>query len=242
MKRKVFFNFLTSIDARSGGVGEIFFEALKDGLECLVPERYGVYHPLKDVGSVFDAKDAAKHWCDDMEWECKRTKCWGMVTHGSRYHHTAVQFHFDQKYGDETTCVEFLKEVSLFLEIDLASVHIIDETSPSKKDSYFIQLVSLDIQDFLPGLPWACCFGKVYSDMIGASRLVSPRFFETEEMDNGMVYCRLTETWDEVFEQPQFDELRDEIIKEIGSEFFLDHDNPNRKCKVPQFDLKDYAN
>ena len=213
-----------------------FFEALTDLDSLAIPDRMGIKEPLPEVG---DSKPVAENftWDSSVFWKKKKGKVVGSFSKYSDFFHAIINHQYSSKDREVDKRIHFLKTVSLAGKVDFACMHF--ELMKTRPTSPLCDVTTPMLKRGLPGLPWALCLGKVYIDMIGTEKLLSLPVFKAELVTDDMVFLQLTEIWPvNEEEQAQFQTLEQELITEIGKEYFSQRISGTPSVSLPTFNLK----
>lgn len=235
MKKKIFINFLTCETIKRSFFSESFFSKMNEHLTQVLPKKYGNVEPLNVDFHLQNLQELAELWSEDIFWRNKEVNGYGNVLHSFGDGHTASKLYFDAKCIDSESYIDFFIEASSLFKVDYSSLHLFGEVT-NKSDEYFQGISSYDLESFLPGIPWAACYGKPYINLFGEKKILSLPIFRVKRLNDDLIFCQLTEKIEDVItDYENFEKMRKTIIKHLGKEFFLDMTNPKRRCKAPIF-------
>jgi hypothetical protein len=185
----VHFNFLTAKDITSREHGSAFFDLMAKWAPGSLPTLCGVTEPLRV--RFAEAKDIAyQQWAEDLTWEDRKNEVWGMVIH-NKTRHSTIKHMFQVDDLAPGSWVEFFKEASVLFQVDFACAHVFGKEEPEREDAKLQGIVSLDLQAWLPSVPWITCFGPPYLKMIGKKKLKAAPFANVARLTNDLVFCQL---------------------------------------------------
>ena len=222
----VVFSFLTPQDVRGKEFARAFFESVRTDLDGRSLGRYGATEPLRHR---FDEETdtAIELWYENLFWTQRKIGASGSVIHGSKKRHANIHLCFDFVERETNRWIEFLRSVSEQFQVDFSLIYCFEGQSAGEEDEVFEEITSHDIQDALPTLPWACCFGSPYIAMIGPQKLESAAFFDSQMLGDNLLYCQLTESpTDYIDDYPKFHEQQIQVKNTLGNEYFLSCSQP----------------
>ena len=231
----VVFSFLTPANARSREIAKAFFTCIKDELSGMSLGKYGKVEPLsRDFSDDFDG--ACELWGLDLFWSESLRRGSGAVLHGSSKRHTNISFYFNTPTPDGTAYVRFLKSASRLLTVDFSLIHCFEKESRTQEDEVLEGITSHDIQEALPTVAWANCFGSPYIELLGRSNLESAGFQTVESLTENLSFCQLTsDPLDYSSNYEAFRTRQDSVKSRLGKHYF----SGTSKAVVPEFDFSE---
>ncbi|QDU98047.1 hypothetical protein Pla8534_59080 [Lignipirellula cremea] len=230
----VVFSFLTPANIRSSEIAKSFFESVNTDLNGASLGKYGEVEPLsRDFANDLDG--ACKLWEQNLFWSETQRKGSGAVLHGTSRRHTNLSFYFDTPAPDGPAWIKFLTSVSHLLAVDYSSVHFFDKKSRTEEDEVLEGITSHDIQESLPTIAWAGCFGKPYVELIGKDDFESSGFVVVEPITESLIFCQLTsDPLDYIDNYETFRSRQDSVKSILGKDYFLGAPN----ATVPDFQFE----
>lgn len=231
------FNWLTATDVTSEEVADQFFASMKRHIPDHAPSVCGDVEPL--AVPFNDVVQIRSLWQEGIHWHGKPGKrkgdygIEGNVAHG-KFWHTWIRHWYDSALPISEGAVGFLRETSPLFRVDFSYVHVFGDGESPAEDQPMLGLVSHDLQKWLPTIPWACCFGRPYLEMIERQRFVSAPFWKVEELGPESLLCQAAEDAADCL-GPEFRNRRDMIKSTIGTEYFFDPTHPQKKAITPRF-------
>lgn len=234
--RTNYFNFLSSLAIEDFSFAKEFFHLMATHLPEALPDRYDETEPAKNRFDLDNLDTMKELWADEIFWERRAPRSSGGVTHANPVRHAMIDVSLDFAVSASTDLEPFFVEASQFLAVDYSCIQPVDK-NPPKSDSMLAGVTTFHIRDCLPGIPWACCYGKPYIEMFGAAKILSQPIYECREISSGLVYCQLTKSLSDMFDDAESVEtLRAEAKRHLGAECFFESPELSKR-RAPIFDL-----
>lgn len=228
---QVVFNWLTAIDITPAEVGKSFFDLIRRCTPSDLPTVCGITEPPRIPFS--DVEQVCAAWPHHMYWKSKTDQVNGDVGHG-KFWHSVVRHCYEFRPPVHADPLALLIDASRTFGVDYSCVHVIHDSDLLREDDMLRGLVSKDLQSALPTVPWAFCFGRCYLDLIGRNKIEAASFFKVEEVGPDLLCCLTVQELGDCL-LPEFQRRRNEIKREIGSEYFFDPNDPKKRATTPEF-------
>jgi hypothetical protein len=230
---RLVYNWLTTKDISASSICARFIQAMRESIPGHLPCVCGIVEPFNIPFA--DESRVCQYWVDQLDWEDHRRGISGGVSHG-KYWHSSVLHYYDVLFPTDDDPLGFLKRTSLLFEVDFSYVQPFDTSTPSAEDSLLQGLTSHELQRFLPTIPWACCFGPAYVELITKERLKAVPFYHVEALSDSHMFCQSAGCALECLASDASYHAKREAIKAtLGLELFFDPANPTAKKLVPRF-------
>ncbi|MCI0560579.1 MAG: hypothetical protein MN733_18995, partial [Nitrososphaera sp.] len=222
---------------------ELFFSALQKHLPKACPTKF---HRHKPEDYIFNQENMPHFvdlwWKGILFWwsgkfDADTRKSYGSAFLGTIHEDTDIVHIFKTDLAPDVDCRAFLIDVSAQLRVDYAFVHALPPTPRIRPiDEMLAGATSKKLQRWLPGVPWAACYGQLYTDFFGKEKLLSLPIHETRELDTGLVYCQLTsQLLDAIEKTALLDERRAAVYDLLGRDAFFDPKQPDVQGRAPEF-------
>lgn len=194
-------------------------------------------------GDVLTDQEVARQfagfwWNRRVSWERSKPGVSGTAALGRATQHTAIRHTFDEDLADGKACRAFLTEMAVRLKVALAYFHLVPAGGrfANRHDKMLGGATPLNIQDNLPGVPWAIWYGPPYVELFGKKTLLTAPVHETTAIQPDVVYCQLTADFSDVAEKPELVSARQAAVRDyLGRDAFYDPEMLHHPGKVPQF-------
>jgi len=235
---KTYFFFFTRSTAQNEPV--LFAERLYELLPAVSPTTF---HVTEDKKVKFDRDNLTQFsdywWQGVLFWNAKKGHVHGHAFLGNVHKSTQIVHSFDSSDVSSESCKQFLIETASLLQADYAYAHPI----PSHDDEILAEdrmlggSTSNNIRQWLPGVPWAACYGKLYKDFFfGLNTLLGLKIHEVLKVNSDMVYCQITSDIQEILSNAALvTDARKQFYNAFGRSAFFDPLAPNIKGKAPEY-------
>ncbi len=218
--KDIYFNFLTCVAIEDFEFARELFRLMALHLPEALPERYDITEPPKHQ---FDSKNLdpmKKLWEEELFWEGREPRTSGGVAHRNSVRHAMIDCSLEFDVSAKKNLTPFLIAVSQYLVVDYSCIHPAVEKC-SEEDDMLAGVTTFHLRDSLPGIPWACCYGRPYVELFGKEKLLTQPIFECRELESGLIYSQLTESIADMFDDTEsVAYLRNETKKHLGAECF----------------------
>jgi hypothetical protein len=217
----------------------LFYSLLRQHLRSACPSNF---HRAKGEEYPFTDSDLTRFadlwWHGTLFWESATPEVNGFAFLGNVHKHTEIVHIFQSERASDDDCRSCLIKLATALRAEYAFVHALpDEVALIRPiDQMLGGATARQLPQWLPGIPWAVCYGQPYLDFFGKDKLLSLPVHETREICSDMVYCQLTgHLLDAVEDTGLIDERRKPIYDHLGRDAFFDPQYPNRQGHAPEF-------
>lgn len=251
----VFFEILSPLPLNRHQDARKLFQLWADNAFHFLPNRWGLYEPLRHHFSLSTLDDAIRTW--EYAYHVKRT--------ASPKLSGSIFMQYGPLRGDHATWTIYLKNIKDFeqhsfcqllecaaatFSADLGFVHKITDAEVSRgraNDSIgFLDAAHTDVHlfivthhlnKFLPDIYWTTVFGKPYVQLFSRERLLSCPAYRVKELDNGSIVVQLTpELKDITAEEAAFERVRQEARNHLNNDAFFDlAKGLDHRYRVPEF-------
>lgn len=230
------FNFLTRKNLKDESIAESFFDCFRRFLPRVAPTKCGDVEPLKCLLPQ-ELPRACELWLNGLFWRSKAGRGYGRVLHGTRRRHSSLKMYFEGTAESENDLNNFFKSVSEIFAVDYSTLHHFDgKASRSEEEQILEGITSHDIQDWLPTVPYAACYGAPYIKLFGRKNLEVPVLFQHIVINEDLIFCQLVSDADAYLtDYSAFEERRELVKTKMGRSYFFDSKTPNSKKETPDF-------
>ena len=250
----VFFQILSPLPLNRQQDARKLFQLWADNAFQFLPDRWGLYEPLRHHFSLTTLDEAIRTW--EYMYIVKRVaapKLSGTIF---------VQYGPHRKHSIWTICLRNLKdfEQSAFCRLlecaavafsaDLGFIHRITNAETEKGRSIdtigylnkartqkHLFVVTHHLQRWLPDIYWLTVFGRPYVELFSRERLLSCPAHRVTELDNGSIAIQLTpELKDTAADEAAFERARQDARNHLDSDAFFDPAKGlEYRYRVPEF-------
>lgn len=250
----VFFQVLSPLPLNRHQDARKLFQLWADNASHFLPNRWGLYEPLRHHFSFSALDEAIRTW--EFSYLVKRTaapKLTGRIRmqNGSDRDHAAWVIRLKNlKDFDQPAFCRLLECASAEFSADLGFIHKITDAEIPKGRvndtvSYLnrahtekhLYVVTHDLRKFLPDIYWMTVFGRPYVKLFSRERLLSCPAYRVKELDNGSIVVQLTpELKDMATEEAAFERVREDARKHLDNDAFFDlAKGMDHRYRVPEF-------
>lgn len=231
------------------------FQLWAETLPGLLPDRWGLYEPLRNRFSLSTLDEAIRTWISSYYVKrVARPKLESSIHMqiGPHRRHSRWTIDLDDAKAFEQPAFQNLLERSATVfSADLGYIHRITEAETPRgrangtvcfldtaKTEKVMILVSLTLQKFLPDIYWTTVFGKPYVKLFSRERLLSCPAYRVKELDNGSIVVQLTpDLKDVATEEAAFERARQDARAHLDNDAFFDPDKGmDHQYRVPEFE------
>jgi hypothetical protein len=253
MKSKISKHFSTGlllpIDISDLSFGRFFFEILQKLYPDLMPRKYGLTEPLKNIFDGDIEKLLLSYWKDGFIWKPtqKGTEAfWRFSTlFGKQRLHSELLIYGNYKKIVVDNIKLLYRELVRHTPADIGHIHILAEPEFKHYWNYHDEMIScLDIgfvtiklKKYIGNFAWGMYFGKPYVEMMGLEKLLKSPAYLVEQWHDG-VYIQVTDNIEDTFlNYEEFDKKRTRIKEYLGPQYFFNPDFGKNDYRVPDFDF-----
>ena len=250
----VFFQILSPLPLNRHQDARNLFQLWADNAPQFLPNRWGLYEPLRRHFSLSALDDAIRTW--EISYHVKRTAAPKLesgihMQYGPHRQHSNWSIALERvKDFEQPSFCQLLECAAVAFSADLGFIHKITDTEIPKgrknesiaylntaHTEKHLYVVSHDLVKFLPDIYWTTVFGRPYVQLFSRERLLSCPAYRVKELDNGSIVIQLTpELKDIIVEEAAFERVRQEARNHLNNDAFFDLakglDYPYR---VPEF-------
>lgn len=250
----VFFQILSPLPLNRYQDARKLFQLWADNAFHFLPDRWGLYEPLRHHFSMSSLEEAIRTW--ELCYLVKRTtspKLSGSISmqYGPHRDHAIWSISVKKVKDFEQSAFRQLLECAAgAFSADLGFIHkITDAEVPrgratgsvsfvdaahTEKDLY---VVTHGLRKFLPDIYWMTVFGRPYVGLFSRERLLSCPAYCVKELDNGSIAVQLTpELKDITTEEAAFERARQEAREHLNNDAFFDPAKGlTYRYRVPEF-------
>jgi hypothetical protein len=229
------YNFLTAHDIRSERIADALFQSMERHIPISIPDVYGEVEPLDHPFSG-DRDHLYAAWKNGIFWSNKACGSFGRIFHGTKKRHSTIKHYFETSTEATESCVRFLPAVSDLLKVDFSCLHFFGDRSPTPEDEFLQGLTSHALREFLPTVPFACCFGQPYLELMGRSTLKSVPFVDCQDIGDEMLFCQAYHSVGDCVDLSEsFKNQRERVKEAIGRQYFFDPHATKQTAIAPSF-------
>ena len=250
----VFFQILSPLPLNRHQDARTLFQLWADNAFHFLPNRWGIYEPLRHHFSLSTLEEAIRTW--ELSYYVKRTAAPKLessinMQYGlHRMHSTWTIALKKVKDFEQPSFCQLLESAAGTFSADFGFIHkITDAEVPrgSANDSIsfldrahtekHLFLFTLLLNKCLPDIYWMTVFGRPYVDLFSRERLLSCPAYRVKELDNGSVVVQLTpELKDITVEEAAFERVRQEARNHLNNDAFFDlAKGLDYRYRVPEF-------
>lgn len=250
----VFFQILSPLPLNRQQDARKIFQLWADNAFRFLPNRWGLYEPLRHHFSMATLDDAIRTW--EYTYYVKRTASPKLsssihMQYGPHRSHSTWTITLKNVKDFEQPAFQQLLECSAAaFSADLGFVHrITDAEIPRGRKhgsiSYLdmahtekhLFVVTLDLQKNLPDIYWMTVFGRPYVELFSRERLLSCPAYRVKELENGSIVVQLTpELKDTATDEAAFERVRQEARNHLNKDAFFDPAKGlGDRYRVPEF-------
>src|SRR5262245_18852044 len=222
----VFFEILTPLPLNRQQDARQLFQLWADNAFDFLPDRWGLYEPLRHRFSLSDLDEAIRTW--EFAYHVKRVASPKLTSNifmqygPHRDHSTWTITLRNVKDFEQAAFCRLLECAAAVLSADLGFIHEITEaeiprgranesigylnTAHTQKNLF---LVTHDLRKWLPDIYWMTVFGRPYVELFSRERLLSCPAHSVKELDSGSIVIQLTpQLKDITAEEAAFERVR----------------------------------
>lgn len=253
MKSQLHTHFSTSlllpIDVSDLSFGRFFFEMLQSNYPWLMPRKYGLTEPLKNIFDGDIDKMLSTSWKDGFTWKLQEKGTEALWSFSfffrNQWIHSALHIYGNPKKFRIADIKSFYCELMTHGSADIGHIHIISDIEVNRNKQHHNETTwalntgytTLELMKYIPNLAWGMLFGKPYIEMMGLEKLLNAPAFLVEKWHDG-VYIQITENIEDTYKNyEEFDKKRMQIKEYFGRQYFFLPDLPKSEYRVPNFDF-----
>ena len=250
----VFFQILSPLPLNRHQDARELFQLWADNAFHFLPNRWGLYEPLRQHFSLSTLEEAIRTW--EYAYHVKRTaspRLSGSIfmQYGPHRDHTTWTIGLKNiKDFEQPAFFQLLECAAAAFSADLGFIHKIADAEISRgtaNDSIsfldtahtekHLYVVTHDLRKFLPDIYWTTVFGRPYVQLFSRDRLLSCPAYRVKELDNGSIVVQLTpELKDITAEEAAFERVRQEARNHLNNDAFFDPAKGlDYRYRVPEF-------
>ena len=251
---EVFFEILSPLPLSRHQDARRLFQLWADNAFHFLPNRWGLYEPLRHHFSLSTLDEAIRTW--EYAYHVKRTTTPRLsanifMQYGPHRDHSTWDIYLKNvKDFEQFAFCQLLECAAAAFSADLGFIHSITDAEVSRgrangsigfvnaahteKNLY---LVTHHLSKFLPDIYWTTVFGRPYVQLFSRERLLSCPAYRVKELDNGSIVVQLTpELKDIAAEEAAFERVRQEARNHLNNDAFFDlAKGPDYRYRVPEF-------
>ncbi|MBL6613463.1 MAG: hypothetical protein ISP45_05615 [Reyranella sp.] len=250
----VFFEILSPLPLNRDQDAHKLFRLWADNAPQYLPDRWGLYEPLRHHFSLSNLDEAIRTW--EFAYHLKRVATPKLQSNifmqygPHRDHSTWTVTLKNVKDFEQSTFCRLLKSAATALSADFGFIHKITEaeiprgrandsigylnTTHTQKNLF---LVTHDLRKWLPDIYWMTVFGKPYVELFSRERLLSCPAHRVKELGNGSIVIQLTRDLKDITtEEAAFERVRQEARNHLNNDAFFDlAKGTDYRYRVPEF-------
>jgi hypothetical protein len=250
----VFFQILSPLPLNRQQDARKLFQLWADNAFQFLPDRWGLYEPLRNHFSLSTLDDAIRTW--EYMYLVKRAaapKLSGsmFVQYGPHRSHATwtIQLNKLRDFEQPAFC-QLLASAAAVFSTDLGFIHRITDAETEKgrsngsiaylnkaRTEKHLFVVTHHLQRWLPDIYWMTVFGRPYVELFSRERLLSCPAHRVTELDNGSIAIQLTpELKDTAADEAAFERARQNARNHLGNDAFFDPAKGlEHRYRVPEF-------
>jgi hypothetical protein len=250
----VFFEILSPLPLNRHEDARILFQLWAENAFHLLPDRWGLYEPLRHHFSMSSLDEAIRTW--EYMFLVKRIvspKLEGNIfmQDGPYRDHSTWKISLKNvKDFDQTAFCKLLECSATTFSADFGFIHRITETEISRgmangsvgfldtaKTEKNLYVATTILSKCVPDVYWTTVFGRPYVELFSRERLLSCPAHRTKELDNGSIVVQLTpELKDIEAEEAAFERVRQDARNHLNNDAFFDPAKGlDYQYRVPEF-------
>jgi hypothetical protein len=250
----VFFQILSPLPLNRDQDARKVFQLWADNAFHFLPNRWGLYEPLRHHFSLSTLDEAIRTW--EYAYHMKRTASPKLrssifMQYGPHRDHTTWTIRLKNvKDFEQPAFCKLLECAATAFSADFAFIHRITEAEISRgrangsisfldraHTEKHLFLVTHDLNKCLPDIYWTTAFGRPYVELFSRERLLSCPAYRVKELDNGSIVVQLTpELKDTAAEEAAFEQVRQDARNHLNNDAFFDPAKGlDYRYRVPEF-------
>jgi len=250
----VFFQILSPLPLNRHQDARKLFQLWADNAAHFLPNRWGLYEPLRHHFSLSALDEAIRTW--QLSYFVKRTadpRLSGSIfmQYGPHRDHATWTICLENINDfDQSAFCHLLECAAVAFSTDLGFIHKITGVEIPKgrvndtvsflnraHTEKHLYVVTHDLRKFLPDIYWMTVFGRPYVELFSRERLLSCPAYSVKELDNDAIAIQLTpELKDIVTEEAAFERVRQDARNHLDSDAFFDlAKGMDYRYRVPEF-------
>lgn len=251
---EVFFQILSPLPLNRHQDAWKLFQLWADNASHFLPNRWGLYEPLRHHFSLSTLEEAIRTW--EYTYYVKRTAAPKLrasihMQYGPHRDHSTWTIGLKSVKDFEQPVFRQLLECSAAeFSADFGFIHRITEAEVSRgrvnesigfldtaRTEKHLFLVTHLLNKCLPDIYWTTVFGKPYVELFSRERLLSCPAYSVKELDNGSIVIQLTpELKDIAAEEAAFERVRQDARNHLDNDVFFDPaKGMDYRYRVPEF-------
>jgi hypothetical protein len=250
----VFFEILSPLPLNRHQDARKLFQLWAENASHLLPDRWGLYEPLRHHFSLSSLDEAIRTW--ELDFHVKRTtppklQASIFMQYGPHRGHSIWIISLKNlKDFEQPAFCKLLEASAAAFSADLGFIHMITEmetsrglangsigfVNPSKNEKHLF-IATPRLSKCLPDIYWTTVFGKPYVELFSRERLLSCPAYRVKELDNGSIVVQLTpELKDIAAEEAAFERVRQDARNHLNNDAFFDPAKGlDYRYRVPEF-------
>jgi hypothetical protein len=250
----VFFEILSPLPLNRHQDARTLFQLWADNAFHFLPDRWGLYEPLRHHFSLSNLDEAIRTW--EFAYHVKRVAAPKLesnifMQYGPHRDHATWKIALKNvKDFEQSTFCRLLKSAASAFSADFGFIHKITDaeiargrandsigylnTAHTEKNLF---VVTHDLRKWLPDIYWMTVFGGPYVELFSRERLLSCPAHSVKELDSGSIVIQLTpELKDITAEEASFERVRHEARNHLNNDAFFDvAKGMDYRYRVPEF-------
>jgi hypothetical protein len=250
----VFFEILSPLPLNRDQDARKLFQLWADNAFQYLPDRWGLYEPLRNHFSLSNLDEAIRTW--EHAYYVKRAAAPKLessiiMQYGPHRDHTTWTVTLKkEKDFEQSAFRRLLDGAAIAFSADFGFVHKITaaeisrgrangsisflNTAHTKKNLFLFTLL---LNKCLPDIYWMTAFGRPYVELFSRERLLSCPAHSVKELENGSIVIQLTpELKDITAEEVEFERVRQEARNHLNNDAFFDAAKGlDHRYRVPEF-------
>jgi hypothetical protein len=250
----VFFQILSPLPLNRHQDARKLFKLWADKAAHFLPNRWGLYEPLRHHFSLSALDDAIRTW--EFCYYVKRTAAPKLessihMQYGPHREHSIWTIGLKRiKDFDQHVFQQLLECSASTFAADLGFIHTITDSEiprslPNQSVGFLdsahtekhLFLFTLLLNKCLPDIYWMTVFGRPYVQLFSRERLLSCPAYRVKELDSGSIVVQLTpELKDITTEEAAFEQVRQDARNHLNNDAFFDlAKGMDYRYRVPEF-------
>ena len=236
----VFFEILSPLPLNRRQDARKLFELWAENANNFLPDRWGLYGPLRHSFSMSSLDEAIRAW--EFYFLVKRIaspKLEGSIAmqYGPHREHSVELISLDIKDFDQLVFCNLLQRSAAAFSANFRSLSTPSqrqrrqEAGSTAQSAFWIWLrlkrtctfASPMLEKCLPDIYWTTVFGRPYVELFSRERLLSCPAHRIKELDSGVIIIQLTpELKDIAAEEAAFERVRQDARNHLNNDAFFD--------------------
>jgi hypothetical protein len=212
----------------------VFIEALRRHLPKALPAEFHRFENRKIEFTPENDEQFIELWrTSSMFWSRRKGGVYGFSMAGQEQRHREINHIFAASVAKDEEIYGFVAELGRKLRADYALAHSIPKKDIPPEDTSICGHLARMMPQGLPGVPWLGFYGKPYTKLIGAKKLMTLPFTNAEKVGKDSIICRVRCTLRDVwYDRASFEDHRARIAAKMGDVFY---DSASSARRVPVF-------